>query len=75
MARKTYDIVALKAIHERMTLGTLENAAFVENVSNGKAMRSAANIMLETVLHETGNYKGFQYLLDHKIDDTARHYY
>jgi hypothetical protein len=73
--RKTIEIEFLKGVHERMTLGSMENPAHIANVEAGKAFRTAINIALEAALFEAECYKGYRNLVDHKIDDTARFYY
>jgi len=73
--RKTVTLEFLKDSHERMTRGSLENPAFIANPELGKATRTALNISLESALFEAGNYRGYQYLCDYKIDDTARRYF
>jgi hypothetical protein len=53
MARKTYPVEDLKAF--------VNNAlASVDSLPEG---RVAASVILERVLMDTGNYKGFQYVL------------
>jgi hypothetical protein len=73
--RKTVNLEFLKDSHERMTLGSLENPAFIANIELGKAVRSALNIALESALFEANDYRGFSYIGDYKIDDTARRYF
>lgn len=75
MARKTIDVQALVAIHERMTLGSMQNPKHIANPEEGKRFRESINFMIETALHDTGNYRGFRNLVDHTIDDSARFYY
>ena len=38
-------------------------------------IRTGVASLLESVLHRTGNYRGYGYRADHKIDDTCRSYY
>lgn len=54
MARKTFEVETLKNQINHM-LATSEN---------GPNFRSGLALLLENVLHETGNYKGFRYLLE-----------
>lgn len=75
MSRKTIDIEFLKQAHARMTLGSLENQSYIDNPISGKNFRDGINIMLETALHETGNYRGYYYISDYRNDETARQYY
>lgn len=72
--RKTLSLEFLKNEHDRMTKWSLEHKAFVENPALGKAARFALNFSLETALFEANDYRGFQHLCDHTIDDTVRRY-
>lgn len=72
--RKTVNVETLKDSHERMTIASLQNPLYIANPGEGKAFRNAINIMLESVLHETGNYRGFSYIGVWEVDDTARRY-
>ncbi len=77
MARKTIPVDDLK---------TWTND-FNTNPSTTPQERIAINWMMERVLHDTGNYKGFQWILpgglrvptgdimDNKYDDSRRRYY
>lgn len=73
--RKTLTLEFLKDSHERMTRGSLENPAFIANLEMGKAVRNALNIAIESALFEANDYRGFQYLGDYHVDDTARRYF
>lgn len=73
--RKTMEIEFLKDVHGRMTFASMENPLYIANVEAGKAFRTALNIALEAVLFEAEAYKGYRYLVDYKVDDTARFYY
>jgi hypothetical protein len=53
MARKTINVDRVKEIVNGILLNTADDM---------KANREAATHVLEMVLHETGNYHGFQYL-------------
>lgn len=55
MARKTYDVEALVA---------LVNGICKDSVPESRDIRQGAMNVLEAVLHQTGNYKGFRYLLE-----------
>ncbi len=77
MARKTYPVDDLKALVNKLNT----------NVRTSTQQRAANNSLLEIVLHHTGNYKGYQYVLpdgnqvptqdvvDGKYDDSRRRYY
>lgn len=73
-ARKTIGLEFLKDSHERMTRGSLENPAHIANPEMGKAVRHALNIAIESALHEAGAYRGFAYIRNWQIDDSARRY-
>jgi hypothetical protein len=74
MARKTYEIASLRNKVNSMIAHSHANAC-------PKDGRIALFVLLESVLHDTGNYKGFQYLDGHEAvrrgeyDDTARKYH
>jgi len=53
MARKTYDVEALVA---------LVNGICKDSDPSRADVRQGAMNVLEAVLHQTGNYKGFRYL-------------
>jgi hypothetical protein len=57
MARKTFDVnqVVLK-VNEMLAISTCS-----------PEVRQGAMNVLETVLHETGNYRGFRYLLQGEV--------
>lgn len=60
MARKTVTVEFLI----NMTNDICKNSA-----ADRKDIRQGAMNLLETVLHSTGNYKGFRYLLAHEVAD------
>lgn len=73
MARKTYPVADL-----------IDHANRVIDHAKTMDERRAVAHLLESVLHETGNYKGFRYLsselnddgrLRDGYDDTNRYYY
>ena len=72
-ARKTVSLKSLIKNHRTMTDATLTNPNLAGEA--GKQVRIALNIALETVLHDAGDYRGFKYVNDYTVDDTARHYY
>lgn len=39
-----------------------------------KGIRYGQCALLETILHETGNYKGFGYVTPFTVDESSRHY-
>lgn len=77
MARKTFPVDDLKVLVNTYNIYPTSEAS----------ERAANNSLLEVVLHRTGNYKGFQYVLpngdqvptqdveDGRYDDTRRRYY
>jgi hypothetical protein len=44
--------------------GMLQNSI---DTPEQKSIRMGAILLLEAVLHETGNYKGFRYLIDEEV--------
>ena len=68
MKRKTVDVAYLKAFANNM----LEGADPLQ-----KEVRLGVSVMLEEVLHRTGNYKGFRYvnLGEPNFDSTRRMYF
>lgn len=77
MARKTVDVQAVKELANRTLAST---ATFLD-----PSYRNGVIGMVESVLHNTGNYKGFKYLpsewdentgsLRVGYDDTRRQYF
>jgi hypothetical protein len=77
MARKTVDVQSVKK-YANMLLGLKGDEYTPE-------FRRAAIALVERVLHDTGNYRGFKYRysewdvernqLKNKYDDTRREYY
>ena len=54
------------------------NSFLRESPPKFSEMREGVASLLETILHETGNYRGFNYLqnsLEGPIDRTRRHYH
>jgi hypothetical protein len=83
MARKTYAVSDLRDKVNRMIAHSHKNddpdtAPFGSVI--GRANRTALFVLLESVLHDTDNYRGFQYLdgadavRADRYDDTARKY-
>jgi hypothetical protein len=66
MARKTVNVSFLKQ---------LSNEILANSVSEASEVRNGVIIVLETVLLETDNYKGFRYLYGWEEDNTLREYY
>lgn len=65
--RKTIEVAKVLA---------LANAAFRNSAPDRKEAREGIASLLEAVLMETGNYKGFRYLEGWPTDDeTRREYY
>jgi hypothetical protein len=80
MARKTIDVAAVK-----------DRANTMLEVQSTPEARRAVAVLLESVLHATGNYRGFKYqiseyntteefhrsgmVLRENYDDTRRYYY
>lgn len=85
MARKTVDVKrVLEMSNKALANFDLQNRTFGEE--SAKGFRLGVIATLETVLHETGNYKGFQftdpdrqhiggYLIDNTYDPSIRTYY
>lgn len=75
MGRKTIDVTrVLEMGNHYLASPDLGDADKFRN------MRKGAASLLESVLHETGNYGGFQYLETYRpndptFDDTRRRYY
>lgn len=75
MARKTITVADLVAKTNRMI------AASKENIPHDTEGRLALCTLIESVLHDTGNYRGFQYLDGHEAviagdyDGSARRYH
>lgn len=73
--RKTFEVEALR---ERVNFFN-ELGAVLNN--DRTEARDAVNALLETVLHDTGNYKGFRYLdgteavHSGSYDESRRYYY
>jgi len=70
MARKTYPVADLTA--------RVNKALATEAEGNTPEFRSALAGLLEGVLHDTGNYHGFQYIGEWQegvTDETRRVYY
>lgn len=55
--RKTFEVEKLKAIVNIANM----------SIYGSKDQRDGANSLLEHVLHETGNYKGFKYLREEDL--------
>lgn len=55
MARKTFSVDALRDMVNQMCK---------DSVPESQGIRQGAMLVLEQVLHDTGNYKGFRYLLE-----------
>ena len=55
MARKTFEVE---------TLRNRINHVLVSSPAKDVQFRAAYAVLLEGILHETGNYKGFRYLLE-----------
>lgn len=83
MSRKTFKVADLVAKVNTMNAMTLDTP-------EGKGQREALNILIESVLMSTDNYKGFCYWADQYLpaseqtennvlienyDDTKRHYF
>ena len=60
MARKTIEVTALVDI---------VNGMCKDSVAASKDIRQGAMFLLEEALHETGNYRGFRYLLKDEVSD------
>lgn len=63
MARKTVEVERLRKFVNNFCRSS--EAADVQ-------MRQGMTFMLEEVLHETGNYRGFRYLLDTEVPPGSR---
>jgi hypothetical protein len=86
MARKTIDIKTLKA-SVNAALSNADHQDEWMGVACARVYRQGVAAVLETALHETGNYNGFQftdpraerddegYLIDGTYDPTRRNYY
>jgi len=63
MSRKTFEVAKLleRVNHYNRT-----------SADEFKAHREAGNTILESILHETGNYSGFQYLYDRELSAQAK---
>jgi hypothetical protein len=78
MARKTVEVQGLKELTNR-------HLALRDDKVSTPASRQAVSSILEAVLHQTDNYKGFKYRLSEwdveaqelreGYDDTRREYY
>lgn len=72
MGRKTIDVEYMKAFANSMLAGTDPKQ---------KDVRLGVSLMLEEILHRTGNYKGFKYndydarIESPNFDDTQRTYF
>jgi hypothetical protein len=84
MSRKTYNITDLRDKVNSMIAHSRQNEGKEigpYGLTAGPTDRIALSILLESVLHETGNYKGFRHLdgpaavTADRYDDTARHYF
>lgn len=59
MARKTFNVSELV---------DMVNHLCKDSVPESAGIRQGAMLVLERVLHETGNYRGFRYLLEGECD-------
>lgn len=84
MSRKTYNVSDLRDKVNGMIAHTHanDNPDYQPFGSpERRAERTALFVLLESVLHDTGNYKGYRYLdgsnavRADRYDDTARHYH
>ena len=66
MARKTADVQAIKQ---------KANHYLASERFTTAEMRAGVASLLEVILHDTGNYKGFRYLDGAEGDQTRRAYY
>lgn len=48
------------------------NGILASPVSGQEDLRRGATLVLEHVLHESGNYNGFRYLSEDEVPDTAK---
>lgn len=63
MARKTYEVEKLKGLVNRR----------LDALTTSPEVRRELALLLETVLHETGNYQGFGYLPSERAEHPPFH--
>ena len=76
MARKTIEVAKV-----RDTINEMIEYSWRHHLNTGEAGRYSLGIALESILHDTGNYKGFKYLDGHEAvianeyDESSRRYF
>ena len=79
MARSRKTIAVSEVVQRLNTMlantdGNALHGSQTMNAHDWQMMRKGMALMMEDILHLTGNYRGYQYTTDYKIDDSARQY-
>lgn len=67
MSRKTVDVETVKRL---VNHGLQSNLSSVKDLTPEQAYRQGLATLVEIVLHQTGNYKGFQYQASEFVADS-----